>query len=137
MEDFQSVYVVAGCVIEKDGKYLLVQENNPRVYGLWGLPAGKLNKGESFEEAAKREVKEETGLDVVVGKELSVVHFSPKEYVLHAYASTVIGGTVRNDPKYNLAVGWFSLEEIRKMDEDGTLRSRWILDTIEQSASMR
>jgi len=57
--------VVAACVIrDKSGKYLLVQEAQPKVYGLWNLAAGHVDKGESIEKAAVREAKEETGLDV-------------------------------------------------------------------------
>ena len=54
------VPVVAGCVIQKDGKYLLVQEKQQKVYGLWNLPAGHVDEGETFEEAAIRESQEET-----------------------------------------------------------------------------
>jgi 8-oxo-dGTP diphosphatase len=43
---------------------LLVQEAQPKAYGLWHVPAGKAQPGETFEEAAKREAYEETGLEV-------------------------------------------------------------------------
>lgn len=43
-----SVHVVAGCVIEKDGKFLLVQEKKPIAYGLWNLPAGRANDASLF-----------------------------------------------------------------------------------------
>lgn len=56
--------VVAGCVIKKDGNYLLVQERQPKVYGKWNLPAGHVDKDETIEQAAVREAKEETGYEV-------------------------------------------------------------------------
>ena len=56
--------VVAGVVVEKDSKYLLVQEKKELVYGLWNLPAGKVDEGETVEEAAVREAKEEVGYKV-------------------------------------------------------------------------
>jgi 8-oxo-dGTP diphosphatase len=49
----------AGGVVARDGRILLV--HRPR-YDDWTLPKGKLDPGESFEDAALREVEEETGL---------------------------------------------------------------------------
>lgn len=79
------VPVVAGCVVEKDGNYLLVQEKQPKVYGLWNIPAGHVDEGESLEEAALREVAEETGYTVKLDKKLSVEHSDTHRPVLHAY----------------------------------------------------
>jgi 8-oxo-dGTP diphosphatase len=57
----------AGGVVIRDGKVLLV--HRPR-YDDWTLPKGKLDPGESFEDAALREVEEETGLRCSLGREL-------------------------------------------------------------------
>jgi 8-oxo-dGTP diphosphatase len=56
-----------GGVVVRDGKVLLV--HRPR-YDDWTLPKGKLDKGESFEDAALREVEEETGVRCILGREL-------------------------------------------------------------------
>ena len=57
----------AGGVVVSDGRVLLV--HRPR-YGDWTLPKGKLDRGETFEQAALREVEEETGLRCRLGREL-------------------------------------------------------------------
>ena len=57
---------IAGCLIEHDKKFLLVQEAKPAVYGKWNTPAGHVDEGETLEEAALRETKEETGYDVMI-----------------------------------------------------------------------
>jgi 8-oxo-dGTP diphosphatase len=57
----------AGGVVVRDGRVLLV--HRPR-YDDWTFPKGKLDPGESFEEAAVREVEEETGLRCTLGEEL-------------------------------------------------------------------
>jgi 8-oxo-dGTP diphosphatase len=44
-------------------------------YDDWSLPKGKLDEGESFEEAALREVREETGLECELGRELDPVSY--------------------------------------------------------------
>ena len=48
--------VVAGGIIEKDGKYLLVQENQKICRGKWNIPAGGVDPNENVIDAAKREV---------------------------------------------------------------------------------
>ncbi len=55
-------YPTVDIIIEVDGKIVLVKRKNPP-YG-WALPGGFVEYGESYEEAAIREAKEETGLDV-------------------------------------------------------------------------
>lgn len=52
-----------------DDKILLVQHAKPTAWrGFWLIPGGKLRPGEILEEAAKREVKEETNIDIEVGE---------------------------------------------------------------------
>ena len=57
----------AGGVVMRHGRVLLV--HRPR-YDDWSLPKGKLDPGESYEEAALREVEEETGMRCTLGREL-------------------------------------------------------------------
>ena len=62
----------AGGVVIRDGKVAVVHRDR---YDDWSLPKGKLDKGESFEQAALREVLEETGLQVELGEELEPVSY--------------------------------------------------------------
>ncbi|MCR2822315.1 NUDIX domain-containing protein [Lederbergia panacisoli] len=54
--------VSTGGILIKDNKVLLVQVNYGPNKGLWMIPGGIVEPGESLEEAVKREIKEETGL---------------------------------------------------------------------------
>lgn len=56
--------IVAGCLIEHGDKLLLCQRAIEPRYGLWTLPAGFLENGESVEDGAKRETREEAEADV-------------------------------------------------------------------------
>jgi len=63
----------AGGLVARDGRVLLV--HRPR-YDDWSLPKGKLDEGESWEDAALREVREETGVLAQLGDELPPVHYT-------------------------------------------------------------
>lgn len=65
-------HVVASTLIEKDGEYLLVQEGKDAVRGEWNLPAGGVDEDERIQEAAIREAKEETGLEIELENFLGV-----------------------------------------------------------------
>jgi 8-oxo-dGTP diphosphatase len=65
----------AGGVVVRDGKVLLV--HRPR-YDDWSFPKGKLDPGESFADAALREVEEETGLRCSLGRELPATGYMVK-----------------------------------------------------------
>jgi 8-oxo-dGTP pyrophosphatase MutT (NUDIX family) len=62
----------AGGVVVEDGRVLLV--HRPR-YDDWTFPKGKLDRNESFEDAALREVEEETGVRCSLGRELPAVRY--------------------------------------------------------------
>jgi 8-oxo-dGTP diphosphatase len=62
----------AGGLVVRDGRVLLV--HRPR-YDDWSLPKGKLDPGESFEQAALREVEEEAGLRCELGEELEPTRY--------------------------------------------------------------
>ena len=56
--------VGVGTVVVRDGRALIVKRLNEPRKGEWSLPGGHVNLGESLSDAARREVREETGLDV-------------------------------------------------------------------------
>lgn len=123
--------VVAACVIRnEDGKYLLVQEAQKKVYGLWNLPAGLVDKGESIEAAAVREAKEESGLDVELVEKIGIWHESVETPIRHAFTVKVVGGTVRPQPEEILDAQWFTYDEVSQMDKEEKIRVPWILEAI-------
>jgi ADP-ribose pyrophosphatase YjhB (NUDIX family) len=75
---YQNPRLVVGCVPEHDGRILLCSRAIEPRRGYWTVPAGFMENGETLQQAAARESREEALADVEVGSLLAVVH------VLHA-----------------------------------------------------
>lgn len=89
--------VGVGVAVVDEGKLLLVQRGRDPGKGLWAVPGGKVEFGEPMKEAARREVAEETGLDVEVGDVVWVGEFLEDDHhiVLIDFHGKVIGGEMR------------------------------------------
>ncbi len=87
---------VGAFVFDADGRVLLVERGKPPGVGLWTVPGGRLEPGETLAQAVAREVQEETGLVVEVGGLSCVVERMGDDYhfVILDYLARVIGGTL-------------------------------------------
>ena len=111
-------YIVCGVLIEKNGKFLLIQEKQAKAFKKWNLPAGKVDEGETLEHAAIREAKEECGYDVELTRELLVMHPAADRPVLHAYGAKIIGGELAFPEDEILDIKWFSAQEIKDLKDE-------------------
>lgn len=118
--------IIVGAVIEKDGKILLVKEGKPLAYGLWNIPAGRLDKNENPIDGAKREVKEETGYDIEINGLLGVYvggspHIANLIRIKIIFRASVIGGELNFPKDEILEAKWFEPSEVLAM-KDSQLR---------------
>jgi ADP-ribose pyrophosphatase YjhB (NUDIX family) len=60
--------ITSAVLVEKDGKFLLGERNKENYYQYWVIPGGGVKFGETIHEAAIREIKEETNLDIEIVK---------------------------------------------------------------------
>jgi len=96
-----SGYVIpcVGAVIKDDrGRLLLIKRGHAPGAGLWSLPGGRIEPGETDAEALVREMREETGLVIEAGQLIGTVRRPTQDGGLldiRDYAATVTGGTLR------------------------------------------
>ncbi len=91
------ILAASAVVTDNDGRFLLVKRGHQPAQGLWSLPGGSVEDGETLAQAAVREVKEETGLDIATGDEVWLIHVElahGRHYEVHAFAATVTGGVL-------------------------------------------
>lgn len=122
-------------VIERDGSILLGRRGpNSREPGRWSFPAGFVDRGEQVEDAAVREVMEETGLAVEIGPLLGLFSRRGETVALAAYAATSVAGEPVAGDDLDL-LDWFkpdSLPDLAFPHDPGIIaawRDRMVSDT--------
>ena len=116
LKDKFKVVEAAGGIVEKDGKLLMIYRRK-----MWDIPKGKLDKGETIQECAVREVEEETGVKVKIDQKIEAVwhtYVTRKKYILkktHWYAMNCL-----NDKKLAPQKGegikkveWMDMDQVR------------------------
>jgi len=106
--------------LERDGKFLLVLRANPPAQHMYAFPGGRVDPGEKLEDAALRELEEETGLKAANPRAFATFDLGSDDpggsvsshFLLTVFLADDPGGEpmAMDDAK---AVGWFTPEQIR------------------------
>lgn len=111
----------AGAAILDDNNRVLLQKRTDK--DCWSFPGGVMDMGESFDETAVREVKEETGLEVTIQELIGIYSKYSDEYqngdksqpVLIFFKCSAVGGELRCDGDETLELKYFDLDEQPKL----------------------
>lgn len=102
---------VAGIVVRADGRILAVQR---RDNAHWEAPGGVLELGETFEEGVRREVAEETGVDVRVERLTGAYKNLPRGIVALVFRCTAVGGDAGESDEAQ-RVRWLTPTEVERL----------------------
>lgn len=107
----KSIEVVAA-IIQQDGKVLATQRGYGDYKGWWEFPGGKVEEGETGEEAIKREIHEELGALIAVDRYLTTVDWDYETFhlTMHCYLSHVAQG--RLELHEHMSARWVGAENI-------------------------
>jgi mutator protein MutT len=103
-----------GAVLTDNGRILLIRRGHEPEAGRWSLPGGRIEPGETDQQALVREVREETGLEVAPGPLVGAVDRPApggRVLVIRDYAATVTGGTLAAGDDADDA-RWYSMREL-------------------------
>jgi ADP-ribose pyrophosphatase YjhB (NUDIX family) len=114
--------VGVGVVVWHDDRVLLIRRNKPPRQGHWSLPGGAQQLGETVAEAARREVREEAGLEVELGEIIATIdsiehdgdrrvryHYTLIDFVAEAASPVLRPGSDAADAR------WFEVAEIETL----------------------
>ena len=115
--------VGVGGVVVRDGRALIIKRAHEPRRGEWSIPGGTVELGEPLADAVRRELREETGLEVIVGPVIEMFdrihrdgdgriryHFVIIDYLCEAPAGEPVAGTDAE------AVAWVTGEELESYD---------------------
>ncbi|MGA0854164.1 MAG: (deoxy)nucleoside triphosphate pyrophosphohydrolase [Luteolibacter sp.] len=111
------IEVVCGIIRDELGRVLVgLRPEGKHLGGLWEFPGGKVDPGESAEEALARELREELGIDVKVGEALDTVRwrYESAEIRLRPHLCEILGGVI--EAMSHERVDWFAFGDLRGLD---------------------
>lgn len=108
-----------GVVVRKDDAVLVIQRGNPPRRGDWGIPGGAVELGETWREAAQREVREECGIEITLGDVIDAVDMIFRDddgrvqyhYTLVDFVADYVGGDLHAASDI-LDARWLPLSEV-------------------------
>ena len=113
-----------GAVVFKDESVLLIKRKNPPNKGQWTIPGGKVQFSETLQQAAKREIFEETGINIRAGSPVYQFEvIQPPEYhyyIVDLEADYLSGEPVAQDDASE--AGWFDRAALRQNDINQSTR---------------
>ncbi len=116
-------FVAVGTIVVRDGRVLLAQRGKEPSYGLWSLPGGAVDLGEELKAAARRETREECGIEVDITEVLEVVERMVRDpdgrvkfhYVIVDYLARWVSGDLVPSAEV-LEARWVAPEEFPRYD---------------------
>lgn len=121
--------VGVGAVVFRDGAILLVQRRNPPCSNEWAIPGGKVHLGETLQQAAEREILEETGIRIKAGEPVYAFDLIERDangdvqwhYAIIDLQAEYLGGDIHAGDDA-AAAAWFHPKDLARITLNATTR---------------
>jgi 8-oxo-dGTP diphosphatase len=111
--------LVVSVSIVKDDEVLMIKENKLNAVNKWNFPSGRMEPKEDILNAACREIKEETGLDVELTNTTGIYNFvssSGNQVILFHFTGEITGGSLHLEEKEIIDCGWFKVIDLQNFN---------------------
>lgn len=104
-------------ILQREGAFLLVKRSdyNKTASGYWCPVSGRVEPGETQEEAVRREVMEEVGLEVEAVEKVAEIGSADDRFALHFWRTKILGGEAHIASDEATALQWFTLDELKEL----------------------
>ncbi|MBG93058.1 MAG: DNA mismatch repair protein MutT [Chloroflexi bacterium] len=123
---YQDPKVAVGALVKKNEKLLLVKRKFPPHINKWSYPSGFVDAGEKVEDAARREVLEETNINVEIEKLLGVYSSKNNDTIYIAYSANALDNHIVTGSE-SLDASWFEVNKLPSLafKHDQKILQRW------------
>ena len=103
---------VVAAILHRDGAYFATQRGYGEFEGMWEFPGGKIEPSESSEDALKREIQEELGVDIVIEDLICTTEYDYPSFhlTMHCYLCRVEAGEI--ELREHKSARWLRPEEL-------------------------
>ena len=110
------VIEVVAAVMQRDGAYFATQRGYGEFEDMWEFPGGKIEPGESPEDALKREIQEELGIDITIDEFLCTTNYNYPSFhlTMHCYLCRVEAGEI--ELREHKSARWLRSEELGSVE---------------------
>ena len=107
---------VVAAIIHRDGAYFATQRGYGEFEGMWEFPGGKIEPGESREDALKREIQEELGVDIYIKELLCTTEYDYPTFhlTMHCYLCSVASGEI--ELREHKSAQWLTAETLDSVE---------------------
>jgi 8-oxo-dGTP diphosphatase len=126
------IVLVASVSIFVNDKVLIIKENKPSAVDKWNFPSGHIEYGEDILYSARREVKEETGLDIKLIGTTGVYNFissTDNQVIKFHFIGEVTGGTLNLEEDEIIDSKWIKVNDLLAF-ENQSLREPHVIKQI-------
>ena len=130
----------AACVF-KGNQVLVIRRANPPSQGLWSIPGGAVDLGETIQDAVTREIREESGVEIEVGKVFNVENLIVPDETgrihFHYVVSYLLARYISGEPRASsdaLDVKWATSRDLAGLDMNPVVRKN-MLEALEIAGS--